>query len=46
MDALLYLINDTVDKEVIGRAKRARIIANYGVGYNNIDVPRPPKGTL
>ncbi|MGI6702526.1 MAG: 2-hydroxyacid dehydrogenase [Clostridia bacterium] len=39
VDALLCLINDTVDREVIGRAKRARIIANYGVGYNNIDVP-------
>ncbi len=43
VDALLCLINDTVDKEVIGRAKRARIIANYGVGYNNIDVTEATK---
>jgi len=38
VDALLCLINDTVDKEVIDRAKKVKIIANYGVGYNNIDV--------
>lgn len=38
IDALLCLINDGVDKEVIERAKKAKIIANYGVGYNNIDV--------
>jgi glyoxylate reductase len=43
VDALLCLINDTVDKEVIGRAKRARIIANSGVGYNNIDVTEATK---
>jgi glyoxylate reductase len=43
VDALLCLINDTVDKEVISRAKKVRIIANYGVGYNNIDVPEATK---
>lgn len=38
VDALLCLINDRVDRDVINRAVRVKIIANYGAGYNNIDV--------
>jgi len=38
VDALLCLINDNVDREIINRAAGVKIIANYGVGYNNIDV--------
>ena len=44
VDALLCLINDRTRRLLPG--KRARIIANYGVGYNNIDVTRPPKGII
>ena len=42
-DALLCLINDNVDSEIIRRAGRLKIIANYGVGYNNIDVEEASK---
>lgn len=38
VDALLCLINDVIDRDVINNAKRLKIIANYGVGYNNIDI--------
>src|SRR5690554_5455519 len=37
-DALLCLVNDNVNGDIIRRAKKLKIIANYGVGYNNIDV--------
>jgi len=39
MDAVLCLITDTIDSEVFDAAgPQCRIFANYGVGYNNIDV--------
>lgn len=38
VDAVLCLINDVIDRDVINNAKRLKIIANYGVGYNNIDI--------
>lgn len=37
-DALICLLSDRVDAEVIRRGEQLRIIANLGVGYNNIDV--------
>ncbi len=37
-DGLLCLINDEIDREIISRAGKLKIIANYGVGYDNIDV--------
>jgi glyoxylate reductase len=36
---LLSMITDTVDSELLDRAPGLKIIANFGVGYNNIDVP-------
>jgi len=38
MNGLLCLLTDTVDKEVIDANPNLRIISNYAVGYNNIDV--------
>ncbi|MCB5287307.1 MAG: D-glycerate dehydrogenase [Candidatus Cloacimonetes bacterium] len=38
MDALLCLLGDTVDQEVIDVAGKLRVISNYAVGYNNIDI--------
>jgi len=38
-DALLCLLTDTITSDLVGRAQRLKIIANYAVGYNNIDVP-------
>ena len=37
-DALLSMFNLPVNKELIDAGKNLKIIANYGVGYNNIDI--------
>jgi glyoxylate reductase len=37
-DGLLCMITDTVDTALLRRAPGLKIIANYGVGFNNIDV--------
>lgn len=37
-DGLVCLLSDTIDREVIDAAPKLKIIANYAVGYNNIDV--------
>ena len=38
-DGLLPLLTDGMDSEVMDAAGDAKIIANYAVGYNNIDIP-------
>jgi glyoxylate reductase len=37
-DALIPLLTEKIDKEVIDLMPRCKIIANYAVGYNNIDI--------
>ncbi len=37
-DALLPTITETIDAEVLAAAPRLQVIANFGVGFNNIDV--------
>ena len=37
-DAVLCLLTDRIDAEVLDAAAGAKIFANYAVGYNNIDV--------
>lgn len=37
-DALIPLLTEKIDKEVIDQMPQCRIIANYAVGYNNIDI--------
>jgi len=37
-DALLCLLTDRIDAEIIDAAPKLRVISNYAVGYNNIDV--------
>jgi glyoxylate reductase len=37
-DGLLCMITDSIDEELLSHAPRLRMIANMGVGYNNIDV--------
>lgn len=37
-DALLCLLTDTIDKAVIEAAPHLKVISNYAVGFNNIDV--------
>ena len=42
-DALLCLLTDTVDAEVIQSNTNLRAISNYAVGFNNIDVGEATK---
>ena len=37
-DALLCLLTDNIDEEIIASNPNLKVIANYAVGYNNIDV--------
>lgn len=37
-NALLCLLTDSIDREVMDAAPRLKVISNYAVGYNNIDV--------
>jgi len=37
-DGLVCLLTEQIDTEVIDKMGRCKIIANYAVGYNNIDV--------
>lgn len=37
-EGLLCMITDSIDQELLDRAPRLKMIANYGVGYNHIDV--------
>lgn len=37
-DGLLCLLTDTIDQEVISNLSKVKMIANYAVGFNNIDV--------
>lgn len=39
IDALICLLSDRIDAALIAAAPRLRIVANLGVGYDNIDVP-------
>lgn len=38
VDGLLCLITESIDKELLDKAKNLKIISNMAVGYNNIDV--------
>ena len=40
MEGLLCLLSDRVDAAVIDAAPRLRVISNYAVGYNNIDIAK------
>lgn len=37
-DAVISLLTDKIDSEIIDNLKKCKIIANYAVGYNNIDI--------
>ncbi len=38
IDGLIPLLSDTIDRFLLKKAKNLKVIANYAVGYNNIDV--------
>ncbi|TAK03085.1 MAG: D-glycerate dehydrogenase [Candidatus Manganitrophaceae bacterium] len=37
-DGLISMLSDAIDREIIEAAPDLRVIANYAVGYNNIDL--------
>jgi glyoxylate reductase len=37
-DAVVTLLSDKIDEELLRKASNLKIIANYAVGYNNIDI--------
>lgn len=37
-DGLITLLTEIIDKEAIDKMKKCKVIANYAVGFNNIDV--------
>ncbi len=37
-DGVISLLSDSLDKSVISEMKKCKVIANYAVGFNNIDV--------
>lgn len=37
-DAVLCQLTDTIDKEVIKAGNKLKVISNYAVGFNNIDI--------
>lgn len=38
-EGLLCMLSEAVDRELLEAAPRLRVVANYAVGYDNIDVP-------
>ena len=38
-DALLCLLTDPIDDEVLASNPNLKIVSNYAVGYNNVDIP-------
>lgn len=45
-DGLLCLLTDKIDGEVMDASPQLKIIANYAVGYNNIDIPAAQERSL
>lgn len=45
-DGLLCLLTDPIDEEVISSEPNLKMIANYAVGYNNIDVKAATKRNI
>ena len=38
-DGLLCLLTEKIDKELMNQGNKLKVISNYAVGFNNIDVP-------
>ena len=45
-DAVISLLSDKIDAAVISKMEKCKIIANYAVGYNNIDVEYAKKKNI
>lgn len=42
-DALVTLLSDKIDEKILSSAPNLKIVANYAVGYNNIDISAAKK---
>lgn len=45
-DGLLCTISDIIDQELLERAPRLKVISNFGVGFNNIDLEAASKKSI
>jgi len=45
-DALLCLLTEKIDKDIIEAGNKLKIIANYAVGYDNVDVETATKSGI
>lgn len=43
VDGLLPMLTDRIDQELLDRGKHLKVVSNYAVGFNNIDVPEATK---
>jgi len=46
IEALIPLLTETIDKKVIDAMPKCRVIANYAVGFNNIDIQYAKKKNI
>lgn len=42
-EGIISLLTDPIDKEVLDAAPKLKVISNYAVGFNNIDIPEATK---
>jgi glyoxylate reductase len=45
-EGILSMLSDKVDEALLARAPRLRVVSNYAVGYDNIDVPACTRRTI
>jgi glyoxylate reductase len=45
-EGILSMLIDKVDEALLARAPRLRVVSNYAVGYDNIDVPACTRRTI
>src|SRR3989442_12196351 len=43
VDGVISLVTDSVDREVLESATRLKVVANFGVGVNNVDLTAAPE---
>ena len=43
IDGLLPMLTDAINSELLDRGKQLKVVSNYAVGYNNIEVPEATK---
>ena len=45
-DGLITLLTDRIDKDILANCENVKIIANYAVGFNNIDIEEAKKRNI